>query len=223
MLYELLRGTIIVATWAEDVRDALRRLGGDAVYEDIYTEIDMNGEHHLSDYPKSFTASIRNAVETHSSESKNFKNRKSEDDWFVPLAGIGAGYWGLRETQYVTNMPIDLTENDSEFPEGKLVMRAHLRRERNLALVKKAKQRFLDDHGSLYCEACGFSYVSKYKQAIAADFIEAHHMVPVSTLNDESVTKIEDMAMLCADCHRMVHRFGTEKITSRPDLKLIFK
>lgn len=120
-------------------------------------------------------------------------------------------------------MPIDLTENDSEFPEGKLVMRAHLRRERNLALVKKAKQRFLDDHGSLYCEACGFSYVSKSKQAIAADFIEAHHMVPVSTLNDESVTKIEDMAMLCADCHRMVHRFGTEKITSRPDLKLIFK
>lgn len=224
MLNKIVKGVNDMTTWAEDVRNALRRLGGDAVYEDIYVEVDKHGDHHLADYSRqSFTASIRNAVEIHSSESKNFKNKKPEDDWFVPLDGLGAGYWGLKENQYTDTMPIDLTENDLEFPEGKQVMRTHLRRERNLALVKKAKSAFLASHGALYCEACGFNYSSKYAATIADGFIEAHHMIPVSQLKEGETTKIEDMAMLCANCHRMVHRYGTEKIIFKDDLKLIFK
>jgi 5-methylcytosine-specific restriction protein A len=36
-------------------------------------------------------------------------------------------------------------------------------------------------------------------------FIEAHHTKPVETLVESSKTKLEDLALLCANCHRMVH------------------
>jgi hypothetical protein len=34
---------------------------------------------------------------------------------------------------------------------------------------------------------------------------EAHHTKPVETLVEGSKTKLEDLALLCANCHRMVH------------------
>ena len=41
---------------------------------------------------------------------------------------------------------------------------------------------------------------------IGEDFIECHHTLPVSELTPDSKTRIEDIALLCANCHRMVHR-----------------
>ncbi|MEA2118122.1 HNH endonuclease [Halovibrio sp. HP20-50] len=36
-------------------------------------------------------------------------------------------------------------------------------------------------------------------------FIECHHIQPLYTLDAESKTKISDLALLCSNCHRMVH------------------
>ena len=37
-------------------------------------------------------------------------------------------------------------------------------------------------------------------------FIEAHHTKPVfKTLVEGSKTKLEDLALVCANCHRMIH------------------
>ena len=36
-------------------------------------------------------------------------------------------------------------------------------------------------------------------------FIECHHSKPVHTLVEGTRTKLEDLALLCANCHRMVH------------------
>ena len=93
--------------------------------------------------------------------------------------------------------------SDDEFPEGKEVERKHKARERNQALTKKAKDLFKRKHGHLYCQICGFDFNRIYGE-IGVDFIEAHHTVPVS--GGERKTKIKDIAMVCSNCHKMLHR-----------------
>lgn len=94
---------------------------------------------------------------------------------------------------------------EEEFPEGALKFRQHTTRERNRELVRKAKNRAKILRGRLDCEICGFNFTSIYG-VIGEDFIECHHTIPVSKLIPNSKTRIEDVALLCANCHRMVHR-----------------
>ena len=45
--------------------------------------------------------------------------------------------------------------------------------------------------------------------AIGADFIEAHHLVPLSHIKpgEERAYVADDFAVLCSNCHRMIHRW----------------
>ena len=95
--------------------------------------------------------------------------------------------------------------DESEFPEGKEQEIKHKIRERNQALIKRAKDSFKKKHGHLYCEVCNFDFNKKYGD-IGSDFIEAHHTVPISKLSGEVKTKLKDIALVCSNCHRMLHR-----------------
>lgn len=94
---------------------------------------------------------------------------------------------------------------DESAPEGRLLLRVHKIRERNARLVEKRKKQALRKSGSLACEACGFDFLTMYGP-IGGGYIECHHTVPVSELTPESKTRLTDLALLCANCHRMVHR-----------------
>ena len=98
------------------------------------------------------------------------------------------------------------TEDDSySAPEGRLLRRVHHRRERNPKLAKAAKKAFRVTHGGrLYCECCGFEPASFYGER-GAERVQAHHLVPVSELVDDSVTRVEDFAMVCPNCHDLIH------------------
>ena len=94
--------------------------------------------------------------------------------------------------------------DDGEFPEGREVERIHRARERNQALVRRAKEKFKQKYGHLYCQICRFDFSLKYGD-IGSDFIEAHHTAePISS--GEMRTKVKDIAMVCSNCHRMLHR-----------------
>ncbi|RXJ13456.1 HNH endonuclease [Bacillus albus] len=95
-------------------------------------------------------------------------------------------------------------DEEDDFPEGKEKFRLHRYRERNNKLVKQAKERFIQVHGRLYCEACGMDFESIYGNR-GRDFIEAHHRRPISEMKNDETTKIEDLAMLCSNCHSMIH------------------
>ena len=105
--------------------------------------------------------------------------------------------------QIVTEQKIYFSQ---EFPEGKLVEKLHKRRERNSKLIKSVKEKFYRKHGKLFCEVCGFDYASKYK-SFCEGFIEGHHTIPLSQLNENSKTKDEDIILVCSNCHRMIHRY----------------
>ena len=88
--------------------------------------------------------------------------------------------------------------------EGRLITRLHLARERNRTLIKRKKASFLKQHGRLFCEACGFDFAEAYGRR-GEDFIECHHTRPIAFLAPGDVTKLSDLVLLCANCHRMVH------------------
>jgi len=64
--------------------------------------------------------------------------------------------------------------------------------------------------GELQCEVCGFSFERIYGD-LGSGFIEIHHRKPIFCLDGQSIEQtiaeaIHDVAALCANCHRMVHR-----------------
>ena len=74
-------------------------------------------------------------------------------------------------------------------------------------------------HG-LRCAVCGFDFQSVYGQR-GSGFIELHHIKPVSTFQGaKKVDPVSDMAPVCANCHRMIHR-RTDKILSVDELRNI--
>ncbi len=91
-----------------------------------------------------------------------------------------------------------------EAKEGKILSRLHRVRERNRKLVEAKKKRVLKETGSLICEACGFDFVSKYGP-VAEGIIDVHHTKPIHTLMPGETTKLDDLTLLCANCHRVVH------------------
>jgi 5-methylcytosine-specific restriction enzyme A len=94
--------------------------------------------------------------------------------------------------------------NMTEAQEGSLLTKVHRIRERNKALVHERKRMVLRQHGRLCYEVCGFDYEHRYGER-GRGFIEAHHTRPLATLMEQSTTRLEDLALLCANCHRMVH------------------
>lgn len=95
--------------------------------------------------------------------------------------------------------PIDL-----EFREGTPSERRHITRERSARLVALVKGRALARFGRLACQACGFDFAQMYGLR-GEGFIEAHHTRPVGGLAKETRMRPEDMALLCSNCHRMIH------------------
>jgi len=91
-----------------------------------------------------------------------------------------------------------------EAEEGRILTRLHRTRERSRKLVEQRKQKALAETGGLRCEACGFDFECRYGER-GRGFIEAHHTKPVHTLASGSKTKMDDLALLCSNCHRMVH------------------
>lgn len=77
--------------------------------------------------------------------------------------------------------------------------------ERNPKLIQLAKDAYKKKHAKLTCQVCSFDFEEKYG-AIGIDYIEGHHTKPVSEMTIGEETKIEDIAMVCANCHRMLHR-----------------
>jgi 5-methylcytosine-specific restriction protein A len=93
----------------------------------------------------------------------------------------------------------------AEAAEGRLVTRLHRTRERNRKLVRSKKAKFQKDNGGrLFCEACGFDFEREYGER-GTGFIECHHTWPVHTLRAGQKTKLTELALLCANCHRMIH------------------
>lgn len=91
-----------------------------------------------------------------------------------------------------------------EGEEGGVIMRLHKRYERDPKLIAE-KRKATAAAGKLVCEVCAFDFEAAYGP-LGAGYIEIHHVRPVHTLKPGTKTKLTDLALLCANCHRMAHR-----------------
>jgi len=81
----------------------------------------------------------------------------------------------------------------------------HRKIERNQTAARHAKK----FHGTR-CQACAMDFSERYGD-LGKGYIEAHHLRPISTLEEGTPVRYDvetDFAVLCANCHRMIHRFS---------------
>jgi predicted HNH restriction endonuclease len=99
----------------------------------------------------------------------------------------------------------------SEFSaeEGRLVVRLvrHRSRERSLRRAKLAAVLAASPAHRLICEVpgCCFDFESSYGP-LGRDFAEVHHLRPLADLDGPIETTLADLAVVCANCHRMLHQ-----------------
>lgn len=151
------------------------------------------------------------AIKVHGDEVQKAVNsttiRKAADD----INEIQTKIFGLTNAASATAVeeissspPADI-EDDIVGVEGRLLVRMHVYKERDRAFAARAKKYYRDkNNGKLTCEACGLDPIALY--GIDGErCIEAHHKVPIEELQPDSITRVEEMAMVCASCHRIIH------------------
>lgn len=104
--------------------------------------------------------------------------------------------------KYVLELSDNLNDENldiSESEEGKWNYAMHRFRERDRSLVLKKKASVKKP----ICECCKFDFSNTYPN-LGDGFIECHHRIPIN--QGKRITRLEDLALVCANCHRMLHR-----------------
>lgn len=102
------------------------------------------------------------------------------------------------------NNPPDLVADVFAY-EGETKYSLHLEIERSTKLRNTKVAEFSKKHGRVFCELCHTNLKSKYP-FLVKDFIEVHHIVPLSELSDTSYNSLDDLMLLCPNCHKAVHQ-----------------
>ena len=118
----------------------------------------------------------------------------------MEVAALAKQIRQLAARPLVSAEEVDATPEDMVFSEGRILSARHYSRER------KARHHLLrvrNAAGHLMCDACDRTVETEDVRLSEAAF-EAHHERPLA----EGVrdTKLADLKLLCATCHRMLHR-----------------
>lgn len=171
-----------------------------------------------NNFEKHRASTTKHGGTTNNAISKILKSKPLNDDklnseylkfcYNLGIIPTEKGSFGIKRKFWKFNLENDFQNNltlSNEFPEGKIVERKHKARERNQKLITEVKTNFKSKYGRLNCQICGFDFENVYG-IIGKDFVECHHIIPVSEMLDNHKTKIEDIVILCSNCHRMIHR-----------------
>jgi len=103
----------------------------------------------------------------------------------------------------------DTGEEGGIDPEKKTTIEERRRYRNHRRIERNPKAAILAKKGKLpVCQACGFEF-EKFYGKIGKDYIEAHHLIPLGTLNEGEAIEYDpenDFSLLCSNCHRMIHR-----------------
>lgn len=102
--------------------------------------------------------------------------------------------------------PVHIEDDDSkeEFFEGRQLTLTHKRRERHPGVRKALFAARRKTGAALSCDLCRTVSPAKDQKLEDAIF-DAHHLLPISQALERK-TMLKDMALVCANCHRLIHR-----------------
>jgi hypothetical protein len=104
--------------------------------------------------------------------------------------------------------------------EGRQSLIEHITRERSRNLIDAKRRLVRAMMGSLMCEACGLNSAGLPENIGDACF-EVHHTRPLVDRTSPSPTRLDELALLCANCHRMIHR--TKPLASTGTLRKLLR
>ena len=98
----------------------------------------------------------------------------------------------------------EIEGNEIAADEGGLLVARHLMRERDRRLRQIKIDEVKAKGEALACEVCSFDFSLVYGD-LGSDFIEVHHILPLHA-SGPTRTRLKDLALVCSNCHRMIHR-----------------
>ncbi|NBC82870.1 MAG: hypothetical protein GVY19_05760 [Bacteroidetes bacterium] len=110
------------------------------------------------------------------------------------------------DTSLFNNIPtiederFDIDDYTAQEGRERTILKLHKFRERDPKIIAKAKAK---TENRFYCEVCLFNFETQYPN-LGSGFIECHHKKPISE-GDVRETQVKDLAIVCANCHRMLH------------------
>ena len=105
----------------------------------------------------------------------------------------------IKDKSKVDYLEINVEDFDSniEIEEGKTITKLVEVKKRNSLARKLKLEEFKSINGKLYCEVCGID------DEIVLDV--HHDKVSVANMKEGYITKLEDLRLICENCHRKVH------------------
>jgi hypothetical protein len=100
---------------------------------------------------------------------------------------------------------IEPEDESKTFEEGAKQYKLHVSRERDSRVSKLVKDKRWRTHGFLRCDVCGFDF-HRFYGTRGYGYIEAHHTIAVCDLKEGQRTRSQDIALVCSNCHRMLHK-----------------
>ena len=190
-----LRVSILHTDFRVDLGDRFKSIAND------WNEIRKIREH---------DSNLAEAIEAHRDEinkgiNSNEIRKKADKLIRVKSNKFGQTNAGSATKLIETAVKTEVEAEEIAGKEGRLLIRMHVYKERDRKFAKMVRKHYRSQGGGqLICQACGCVPVEVYGPA-GESSMEAHHKIPIEQLQPDSVTVVNDMAMICASCHRVVH------------------
>ena len=109
------------------------------------------------------------------------------------------------------NTTHEYADEELEATEGQLRRYFIVHRKRE-AKLRGAKLRAVlkANNGRIDCQVpgCGFDFAENYGGELGFGYAQVHHIHPLNDAKNGRRTTLEDLAVVCANCHVMIHRGG---------------
>jgi hypothetical protein len=116
----------------------------------------------------------------------------------------------VRGASPVAAAPLDISDPLSWFEGAEKQKFVRHRQRESSARAAKIAHVLIQNGGRLVCEVrnCGFDFEKRYG-SLGKDYAQVHHLSPLSYSPSKGrVVGLADLAIVCANCHVMVHRGG---------------
>ena len=186
------------------------------VYAGAILELDKTWTRARTRYAALFPADRRPIVREWS--GRQGMRRWAKRDWGKTYPALLKQFASLRRLISKLTQPsntdilsLDQTYADLEGTEGRL-RKYFVQSRKREAKLRRAKIREvlrLND-GRLICEVpgCGFDFQQTYGE-VGVGYGHVHHLMPLGRSDKNGQrTNLQDLRIVCANCHAMIHRFG---------------
>ncbi|MCX7312163.1 MAG: HNH endonuclease [Alphaproteobacteria bacterium] len=151
----------------------------------------------------------RNPTDVKPVASKVSARLLDPEPWAVKEYNLATGEWLLIRGAKPFAPAVETGDVELSFFEGKSRWRFILHRKRE-AELRRAKIAEATAAGKLRCEVpnCGFDFEARYG-ALETGYAQVHHKIPLKSAPPQGGTiLLKDLAIVCANCHAMIHRGG---------------